>query len=51
MRTLQPCGVDTSLLFLKNWFLYGDYRKNTISNGTMAQELPPRARRCSSRRS
>jgi hypothetical protein len=34
-------GIDTSLLFLKNWFLYGDYKKNCISNGTMAQELAP----------
>lgn len=33
--------LDTSLLNLKNWFLMGDYKKNCISNGTMAQELPP----------
>ncbi|BCJ45957.1 hypothetical protein GCM10010168_49050 [Actinoplanes ianthinogenes] len=33
-------GIDTSLLFLKNWFLFGDYQKNAISKGTMAQELP-----------
>ncbi len=32
--------LDTSLLNLKNWFLMGDYKKNCISNGTMAQELP-----------
>lgn len=32
--------LDTSLLNLDNWFLYGDYPANTISNGTMAQEKP-----------
>ncbi|UTT71290.1 hypothetical protein NMQ03_09510 [Arthrobacter sp. DNA4] len=32
--------MDTSLLNLDNWFLFGDYPANTISNGTMAQELP-----------
>ena len=38
---IDRVGIDTSLLFLKNWFLYGDYKKNCISNGTMAQELAP----------
>jgi hypothetical protein len=33
--------LDTSLLNLKNWFLMGDYKKQCISKGTMAQELPP----------
>jgi hypothetical protein len=32
--------LDTSLLNLKNWFLVGDYKKNTISNGTMGQHKP-----------
>jgi hypothetical protein len=32
--------LDTSLLNLDNWFLYGDYPAGTISNGTMAQEKP-----------
>jgi len=32
--------LDTSLLNLRNWFLMGDYKKDCISNGTMAQELP-----------
>lgn len=32
--------LDTSLLNLKNWFLVGDYKKNCISTGLMAQELP-----------
>jgi hypothetical protein len=31
--------LDTSLLNLKNWFLVGDYQKNCISTGKMAQEL------------
>lgn len=45
--TFKYCAVDikrpwldTSLLNLKNWFLMGDYKKNCISQGTMAQELP-----------
>ena len=38
---INRVGVDTSLLFLKNWFLFGDYKKNCISNGTMSQELAP----------
>jgi hypothetical protein len=40
------CAVDivrpwavTSLLNLKNWFLMGDYKKGSISDGTMGQEL------------
>ena len=32
--------LDTSLLNLQNWFLMGDYKKNCISSGKMAQELP-----------
>lgn len=32
--------LDTSLLNLKNWFLVGDYKKETISRGTMGQEMP-----------
>jgi len=32
--------LDTSLVNLKNWFLMGDYKKNCISTGKMAQELP-----------
>lgn len=32
--------LDTSLLNQKNWFLMGEYKKNCISSGTMAQELP-----------
>jgi hypothetical protein len=32
--------MDTSLLNLDNWFLFGDYPANTISNGTFAQEKP-----------
>ena len=32
--------LDTSLLNLDNWFLYGDYPAHTISDGTMAQEKP-----------
>ena len=35
--------LDTSLLNLRNWFLMGDYKKGTISNGTMGQELPDQA--------
>ncbi|MBV9695089.1 MAG: hypothetical protein JO261_15435, partial [Alphaproteobacteria bacterium] len=31
--------LDTSLLNLSNWFLVGDYKKNCISTGKMAQEL------------
>jgi hypothetical protein len=48
--TFKYCAVDikrpwldTSLLNLRNWFLMGDYKKNCISNGTMAQELPQNA--------
>ncbi|GAA4601068.1 hypothetical protein BJY16_003749 [Actinoplanes octamycinicus] len=37
---INRVGVDTSLLSLKNWFLFGDYPKHTISRGTMSQELP-----------
>lgn len=29
--------LDTSLLNLQNWFIVGDYKKNTISDGTMGQ--------------
>lgn len=32
--------LDTSLLNLDNWFLMGDYKKECISTGNMAQELP-----------
>ena len=32
--------LDTSLLNLNNWFLVGDYKKNCISTGKMAQEKP-----------
>jgi hypothetical protein len=32
--------LDTSLLNLSNWFIVGDYKKNCISNGSMAQQLP-----------
>jgi hypothetical protein len=32
--------LDTSLLNLRNWFLMGDYKKATISSGSMGQELP-----------
>lgn len=32
--------LDTSLLNLQNWFLFGDYKKGSISTGAMAQELP-----------
>jgi hypothetical protein len=32
--------LDTSLLNLRNWFLMGDYKKNCVSSGQMAQELP-----------
>jgi hypothetical protein len=32
--------MDTSILNLNNWFLYGDYPAGTISKGTMAQEKP-----------
>ncbi|PPK96142.1 hypothetical protein CLV92_105244 [Kineococcus xinjiangensis] len=32
--------LDTSLLNLDNWFLYGDYPAGTISSGTMNQEKP-----------
>jgi hypothetical protein len=32
--------LDTSLLNLKNWFIVGDYKKNTISDGTMGQHVP-----------
>jgi len=32
--------LDASLLNLKNWFLVGDYKKNSISSGKMSQELP-----------
>lgn len=32
--------LDTSLLNLKNWFIVGDYKKNTISDGTMGQQVP-----------
>jgi hypothetical protein len=31
--------LDTTLLNLKGWFLMGDYKKNCISDGTMAQQL------------
>jgi hypothetical protein len=48
--TFQYCIVDikrpwldTSLLNLKNWFIVGDYKKNTISNGTMGQHKPDNA--------
>jgi hypothetical protein len=32
--------LDTSLLNLSNWFLVGDYKKNCISTGMMAQQVP-----------
>lgn len=32
--------LDTSLLNLQNWFIVGDYKKNTISDGTMGQHIP-----------
>jgi len=32
--------MDTSLLHLQNWFLFGDYKKDCISTGKMAQQLP-----------
>lgn len=32
--------LDTNLLNLGNWFLVGDYKKNTISDGTFGQHLP-----------
>ena len=32
--------LDTSLLNLNNWFLVGDYKKNSISTGSMAQQKP-----------
>jgi hypothetical protein len=32
--------LDTSLLNLNNWFLMGDYKKECISTGRMAQEVP-----------
>jgi hypothetical protein len=32
--------LDTNLLNLGNWFLVGDYTKNTISDGTFGQHLP-----------
>lgn len=35
--------MDTSLLNLQNWFLIGDYKKQCISSGKMAQELPANA--------
>ena len=35
--------LDTSLLNLRNWFLMGNYKKGTISSGSMAQELPQNA--------
>jgi hypothetical protein len=35
--------LDASLLNLSNWFLMGDYKKGSVSNGTMAQELPENA--------
>jgi len=45
--TFKYCAVDvkrpwldTSLLNLKNWFLMGDYKKNCISTGAFAQQLP-----------
>lgn len=33
-------GIRPSLLNLGNWFLYGDYPKHSISDGTFNQELP-----------
>ena len=33
--------MDTSLLNLDNWFLFGDYPAGTISDGSFAQEKPP----------
>src|SRR6266852_4836090 len=45
--TFKYCAVDvkrpwldTSLLNLKNWFLMGNYKKNCISTGAFAQQLP-----------
>ncbi len=32
--------LDTSLLNLNNWFLVGDYKKDCISTGAMAQQKP-----------
>lgn len=32
--------LDTSPLNLKNWFLMGQYKKDCVSTGKMAQELP-----------
>ena len=32
--------LDTSLLNLKNWFMFGDYKKNMISDGTFHQVRP-----------
>lgn len=32
--------MDTSLLNLDNWFLFGDYPAGTISNGTFTQQKP-----------
>ncbi|TFV94868.1 hypothetical protein [Orlajensenia leifsoniae] len=37
---IQRPWLSMELLNLKNWFLYGDYDKNAISSGTMAQEKP-----------
>jgi len=31
--------LDTNLLNLGNWFLVGDYKKNTISDGSFGQQL------------
>lgn len=31
--------LDTNLLNLSNWFLVGDYKKNTISDGTFGQQF------------
>lgn len=37
---VQSAVVKPSLLNLGNWFLFGDYPKHTISDGTMDQQLP-----------
>ena len=33
--------LDTTLLNLSNWFIFGNYKKNCISNGTMGQVYNP----------
>jgi hypothetical protein len=36
-------GIDTSILNNPQWFLYGDYKKGCISDGTFGQQLKSNA--------